>query len=193
MLDQTNEQADKGCGAEQLRDSTHRGRWRCQQLPQNKTRKKRHRDVRAGGLPIFLAQERPLAGVGPNVGGQVVRPRKVALASRALKRFDASVLTHVPGELVRPREPLVTALVRALEGLLPRVGPQVCLEVGPFDVRLAAPGDRARVAAPLLGCRRSCRLLQTKRCRDATWAWVGLDWIGATQGTAKQQRCEFAV
>jgi len=73
----------------------------------------------------------------------MVGPGKGSLTMRALEGLDASVLPHVPSQLVRPGKLPAAALPVALVGLLPRVGPLVRLEVGALRVHFAA----ARVAA----------------------------------------------
>ena len=57
-----------------------------------------------------LAGKGLLAGVGPNVCGEVVGARETAQADVALERFLARVDAEVSGQLIRSREPLATVL-----------------------------------------------------------------------------------
>lgn len=60
-----------------------------------------------------------------HVQRQVVGAREAAVADGALEGLGARVLAVVTRELVRPREPPVTAFPRALVGLLTSMSPQV--------------------------------------------------------------------
>ena len=69
-----------------------------------------------------LALERFLAGVRPNVRGQVVGAGEVSQTDLTLKRFLAGVRSHMTGELVGAREPPLAALCRAAVGAFVRRG-----------------------------------------------------------------------
>lgn len=59
--------------------------------------------------------------------GQVVTPRKRAVAQPAFERLVTRMLAYMAGQLVRARELPRAPDPRALVRLLPSVGPQVCL------------------------------------------------------------------
>ena len=81
--------------------------------------------------------------VSLDVKGEVVRPGESSAADVALEGLHARVFPLVPGQLVRPGEPPPAAGPPAHVGLLPRVGPDVGLQVAGLDVVLAAPLEGA--------------------------------------------------
>jgi len=88
-------------------------------------------------------------GVGSDVSlhvqREVIAARERPLATRTLERPVAGMLAVVARQLVGTRELPLTPRPLARVGFLPRVSPQVCLEVRAFVVRLRAPVERALV------------------------------------------------
>lgn len=72
--------------------------------------------------PAGLAREGFLARVGPDVGGEVVRPAEGPHADAALERLLARVDADVPGEFVAAREPAVAAVDGTRVGTLVQGG-----------------------------------------------------------------------
>ena len=81
--------------------------------------------------------------VSLDVKSEVVRSGESSAADVALEGLHARVFPLVPGQLVRPGEPPPAAGPPAHVGLLPRVGPNVGLQVAGLDVVLAAPLEGA--------------------------------------------------
>ena len=84
------------------------------------------------------ARVRLLSRVRPHVGLEMVGPRELPLAHVTLEGADPGVLPAVSAELVGSREPLPAPLVVADVRLLPRVLPDVHLEVRQLQVALGA-------------------------------------------------------
>ena len=118
----------------------------------------------------------------------MVTPGEGPLTQVALERSVTSVFPVVSGQLIRPRELPATALPSAVVGLLPRVCPQVGLEVAGLGVGLVAARVGARVgglslappraAASLLGLRRVQRGLGDEEVLHLRGGWRGDDLVG---------------
>jgi len=106
--------------------------------------------VRAGEPPAArLAGKRLLAGVGTNVGSEVIGTRETAEADVALEGFLASVDPEMSCELVRSRESLATVVNRANMWFL-GVGFGYLRLFGRVEMIGGAPGGRL----PRLGLQR---------------------------------------
>lgn len=95
-----------------------------------------------------------LSCVGAHVCLEVIGSRELPLAHVALEGTNSRVLPAVSAKLVRARESLPTTLVIADVGLLPRVLPNVHLQVGQLQVALGASRIETDERFPLLLCLR---------------------------------------